>query len=188
MDFISFLKKFGGGSAEGLVGLELGVYEGDNALRWCNGGLRFKHLYLVDPYLKFSMDVYTSYGGHSQAEWTAIENRMKAKLGLNAAGEGACRGQPTTFLRMTSAEAAPTFADATFDFVYIDANHAYEFVKQDMELWYSKVRPGGWIMGHDWPYPSVQQAVNEFIAARKLVFHPQSGHLHGWHDWWFQRV
>jgi hypothetical protein len=36
------------------------------------------------------------------------------------------------------------------DFIYIDANHAYDFVKEDIECWYPKVKPGGWVMGHDY--------------------------------------
>ena len=36
------------------------------------------------------------------------------------------------------------------DAIYIDANHTYEAAKQDIELWYPKVRKGGMICGHDY--------------------------------------
>ena len=61
-------------------------------------------------------------------------------------------------IRTSSKVASGLFNDQSLDFVYIDANHSYEFVKEDIELWYPKVKPGGWLMGHDylpleWKYP-----------------------------------
>ena len=35
------------------------------------------------------------------------------------------------------------------DFVYIDGNHAYEYVKKDIGLYYPKLKKGGVIGGHD---------------------------------------
>lgn len=53
-------------------------------------------------------------------------------------------------VRASSEVAAEMFADKSLDFVYIDANHAYDFVKQDIALWYPKVKKGGYVMGHDY--------------------------------------
>ena len=47
------------------------------------------------------------------------------------------------------------------DFVYIDANHNYECVKEDIEHWYPKVKVGGIIAGHDFHYKTVHTAVLE---------------------------
>lgn len=52
-------------------------------------------------------------------------------------------------IRADSAIASDIFADESLDFVYIDANHAYEFVKEDIAKWYPKVKKGGWLCGHD---------------------------------------
>lgn len=52
--------------------------------------------------------------------------------------------------RKTSLEACATFDDSSLDFVYVDGNHAYEHVKQDVEAWWPKVKPGGLLAGHDW--------------------------------------
>jgi len=180
MSYVPFLSKVHKNNK--LIGVEIGVYEGDNASRMCHN-LKFERLYVVDPYLKYVE--YTSYSGHSQEEWAAIEARAKSKLGVGASGAGSCDGQPVTFLTITSEEASKQIDDNSIDFVYIDANHAYEYVKQDLELWQPKVKPGGYVMGHDWPYPSVQQALNEYLSEHKFTFHEQSGHLHGYHDWWF---
>jgi hypothetical protein len=53
-------------------------------------------------------------------------------------------------VRATSEIASNMFNDNSLDFVYIDANHAYDYVVQDIELWYPKVKKGGFICGHDY--------------------------------------
>jgi len=53
-------------------------------------------------------------------------------------------------VRATSAAASELFADESLDFVYIDANHAYLHVLEDLRLWTPKVRSGGLVAGHDY--------------------------------------
>jgi len=48
-----------------------------------------------------------------------------------------------------SVEAAKQFDDFSLDMVFIDANHAFEFVMADIQAWYGKVKQGGIISGHD---------------------------------------
>ena len=69
--------------------------------------------------------------------------------------------------RAPSIEAAAGFADGYFDWVYIDGNHLYEFVKADLETYHRKVRTGGHIAGDDygaegWWAGGVTSAVDEF--------------------------
>lgn len=49
----------------------------------------------------------------------------------------------------------------TADIVFIDGDHSYEAVKEDIAAWLNRVRPGGYIGGHDWGerFPGVRQAV-----------------------------
>jgi hypothetical protein len=53
-------------------------------------------------------------------------------------------------IRASSEISSNMFLDNSLDFVYIDANHAYDFVKEDIELWYPKVKKGGYLCGHDY--------------------------------------
>jgi hypothetical protein len=69
----------------------------------------------------------------------------------------------TIIFRQTSAKAAELVPDG-LDLVFIDGDHSYESVKQDIALWEPKVRPGGIIAGHDYCYqhfPQVIKAVDE---------------------------
>ena len=53
-------------------------------------------------------------------------------------------------------EAVKDFKDNSIDFVYIDGNHTYDYVTQDITEWSKKVRKGGIVSGHDygWWYHS----------------------------------
>ncbi len=73
-------------------------------------------------------------------------------------------------LKMTSLEAVKKFKDNSLDFVFIDASHEYEDVRDDILAWYPKVKPGGIIAGHDYYhdeydwFPGVKRAVNELLT------------------------
>ncbi len=51
---------------------------------------------------------------------------------------------------MTTEEASFHFPDQSIDIVYVDADHSYEGVTKDLELWTPKVKTGGIISGHDY--------------------------------------
>ncbi len=71
-------------------------------------------------------------------------------------------------LRMKSEDAAFRFSDASLSFVFIDADHRYHPVANDISLWRAKVKPGGILGGHDYTaeWPGVVQAVDEAFPGR----------------------
>lgn len=58
---------------------------------------------------------------------------------------------------------ADIFPDNHFHFIFVDAGHSYDQVKADLEAWYPKLAPGGYMGGHDF-YDHVQKAVTEFFG------------------------
>lgn len=60
-------------------------------------------------------------------------------------------------IREFSVNAARFFPDEYFDFIYIDADHTYDAVKEDLQAWYPKIKKGGILSGHD--YISAQKTI-----------------------------
>jgi hypothetical protein len=60
-----------------------------------------------------------------------------------------------------SAGSAEYFDDGSVDFCFIDAAHDYESVVRDIAAWLPKMRPGGIMAGHDYPFVDVYKAVLE---------------------------
>ncbi len=72
--------------------------------------------------------------------------------------------------QMTSEMASKLFAAGQLDMVYIDGDHAYKAVKQDILLWKGKIKKGGIIAGHDYNLKGVRQAVTEELGKPIEVF------------------
>jgi SAM-dependent methyltransferase len=71
--------------------------------------------------------------------------------------------------RVNSEVAAGQFPDRFFDWVYIDGDHSYEAVRQDLQLYWRKLKPGGYIVCDDYHHAGfwddgVTRAVDEFVA------------------------
>jgi hypothetical protein len=142
---------------------EIGVWRGDFSKR-IHSIAKPKKLFLIDPWLFFD-DI--SYAKDKLTKYTqeAQDTRYASVLKIfqNQIDNGS-----VSILRMTSKEALPQFDDNFFDFVYIDGNHEYEFVKFEIENYYTKTKPGGILSGDDYRLLGVQTAVNEFIAKNNL--------------------
>lgn len=143
-------------------GAEIGVWAGGFSEVLCQG-IPDLHLACVDPWRQ-----YKAYGA---------DRKKNDQVRLEDAYQRAClRLKPyrCQILRMTSLEAAAQIPDGSLDFVYIDANHAREFVEQDLRAWAPKVRPGGIVSGHDYEpikrtkWLEVKQAVETYRAANPI--------------------
>ena len=71
-------------------------------------------------------------------------------------------------VRLQSVEAANLYEDNSLDFVFIDASHDYENVKNDIAAWYPKIKNGGILAGHDYPWDGVKRAADEFSNANSI--------------------
>ena len=119
--------------------MEIGVHTGRFAKtilgRW-NG----RALWLVDPW-RHEVDYLDS--------WNASDKVMEHRLKI-ARSRLAPFSNRTIWLRDRSEHAAPRFADNSLDFIYLDANHSYKHVRQDLILWFPKLKSGGVFAGHDY--------------------------------------
>jgi len=72
-------------------------------------------------------------------------------------------------IKKYSKEASETFGNKIFDFVYIDSNHQYENILEDIKIWLPKIKPNGMIGGHDYGYlPNVTKAVDKVFGEQKV--------------------
>jgi len=155
-----------------LIGAEIGVAEGIHA-KEIYQNLNFERLYLID--------IWEVYYCHKDGK--SIKIYIPAS-GLEKVKETFKFSMNVTIIKADSVEISKKFEDGYFDFVYIDGNHDYEFVKKDIEAWYPKVKKGGVLCGHDYsnseqPWEGVDKAVNEFAKEHNLQLNL------GKIDWWF---
>lgn len=70
---------------------------------------------------------------------------------------------------MRSSQAASEIDAASVRMLYIDAEHAYEPVKEELELYADKLAPGGLLTFDDYstPFPGVSTAIHEHLAANR---------------------
>lgn len=151
-------------------GVEIGVFEGDNSSALLDTLPLLNLLVCVDPYIHYpAFDEATpnKSGKVFNADFREVEKtfRLRMKKFSNR----------YTLIKECSDDASRYFDDETFDFIFIDGNHAYEFVLRDIQLWVPKVKPGGLIAGHDFvnkPGYGVIAAVKESFSDGFMVNRP----------------
>lgn len=153
---------------------EIGVWKGDFAAR-IRAVARPRELHLIDQWRFVPAYPRRWYGGadaRSQADMDRIHDKVLDRFA----------GDPRVVIhRQPSETAALAFADGTFDWVYIDADHSYEAVRADLLGWAPKIRPGGVLVGDDYTWRDeqgalpVRRAVDEFVKNRAPRAHSVDG-------------
>ena len=143
------------------VGVEIGIFKGRFTKYLCKENLNGK-VYGIDPYI-----VYDEYPDHKNQDYLdAVYKEARTRL----------MPYKAHFIIDTSMGALKRFADRSIDYVYIDGNHQYEYVKEDLREWSKKVKHGGIIAGHDYVNGhngidfGVRKAVDEWIKENKISY------------------
>ncbi len=149
------------------IGAEIGVWRGTNAQRILANLQGIEKYYCVDPWQLYS----------EHAKTLRVQSKERVYPHQRAYGDFLQRVKPwknkVIIVRKMSMDALSLIPDEYLDWVFIDANHAYEYAKQDIIGWSAKVKQGGIIFGHDFydkqkvirevPF-GVQRAVKELIS------------------------
>lgn len=140
------------------VGAEVGVFKGDYAQELVDSA-KLERLYLIDSWKHYPKEVYDDSANVSQEECEQNLSFVRHRFSNNP---------EVQIFRGESIDAAKGFADGSLHFVFIDANHSYEYVLADLRAWWPKLTIGGLMAGHDFVMLSVQQAIYEFIDEKKI--------------------
>ena len=117
------------------VGAEIGVYKGDYCERFCKEGLKM-----------FAVDPWHSYAGAGRTN--KAQDRQDFLYGH--ASRTLNKYNDCTVIRKNSMDAVTHFKDRSLDFVYIDGDHSFSHVANDIQAWAYKVKRGGIVAGHDY--------------------------------------
>lgn len=155
------------------IGVEIGVAFGGHAESILKTST-VDRLYGIDPYVH--IDGYDDPMNLTQEEFDQVCSFTLERL--------ARYGNRYQHIRKMSEDAVKDIHEV--DFVYIDVDHSYKGVWNDLCIWYSKVRVGGVIGGHDYNHPNfpgVKQAVDEFFVKR----FGWEIHVEGEGVWWVEK-
>lgn len=167
----------------GLVGegVEVGVLSGGNA-RQIMSQWQGRVLHLVDPWCRIDPAIYKE-----KQDWP-VDVCMRECEKLRDQYPDRIR-----LHRMFSVDAAQYFPDLSLDFVYLDGNHSYEAVTEDLNEWWDKVKTGGLFSGHDYrneigngQHCEVRRAVDDWRKGYPLHYtNVRISHDPGWcGSWW----
>ena len=145
------------------VGAEIGVYKGTYSEVLCRANPDMK-LYCIDPWTTYESEDPEPYG-QDQKALDGFHEETKERL-----SKYNCE-----IIKKKSMEAIKDFKQGDLDFVYIDANHSYHSVKEDVESWSEIVRPGGIVAGHDYGHfkhrdrnLGTKKAIDEYVEANNI--------------------
>lgn len=164
------------------VGAEIGVFAGELSKRLL-GSRQDMTLYMVDPWTELdSSSEYAKSDFHGKLNQYEQDEYYRM-----ATGSVSFAGDRAKIIRNFSVNAADKVPDEYLDFCFIDADHTYQAVKEDLAAWYPKVKRGGLICGHDYNHPNfpewgVKRAVDEFMADKGLLIETGDNYT------WFTRL
>jgi len=164
LDLIKVLPK-------GITMTEVGCYAGESTLMFLESG-KVRKLYAIDPWKD-------SIAGEIVGTKEFIDRVKYVYANMKWAEESFDirifpYGEKVVKMRMTFDEAIEHLP--FMDFIYIDGDHRYEYVKNDLKHAKSIIKLGGIIAGHDYnkESPGVIQAVNEVFGVPDKLFRDTS--------------
>ena len=167
------------------IGAEVGVWEGSSSSKFVKKNL--KKLYLVDPYSvegyepaiaqkdpTFNMETYLERykkltGGNDIESFNRYYDKVHARVVKKFKSH-----KEVEVVRKTSTEWFEKYDGEKLDWIYIDGDHSYTGVINDLNNCLRIMKEGGLILGDDYKWESsgdkggVKKAVNEFVQKMNL--------------------
>lgn len=152
-------------------GIELGSFMGESTQMFLSSGLWTAGFYAVDPWAG-PEDEYKTTNADTRLTWKDIRDEFDYNTRMYNNSPDYIH-QEFQVIRGKSKSAVELFEDDYFDFIYIDADHTYDSVCLDIQLYLPKLKKGGFIAGHDYDpqgWPEVVEAVHAMLGEPDKVF------------------
>lgn len=155
-------------------GVEVGVFRGEGAEYLLEHIPRLK-LLLVDPWKEWpegsSFWNHRRIGKLKQIEWDEIYNEVRKKF---IADDSRYKNRVIIDRRMSTEAAAKIRKESKtklFDFAYLDGNHTFDALQEDIDVWLPLVRKGGLICGDDFGgrCHEIAPAVNSYFKGEGIL-------------------
>lgn len=140
------------------IGVEVGTDHGKYAEQLL-AGIPTLRLLCVDPWKAYTEGNEV----HTQEEMDEIYQSVLQRLA------------PYNFSidKMTSMESVKNIKENSLDFVFIDGNHSYKNVLEDITEWTKKVKAGGIVAGHDYKV----DPVNDYGVIEAVTKYVEDNHI-----------
>ena len=144
------------------IGAEIGPYHGEFTAKFCEAGLK---MYAIDPWI--------AYLGAGRSE----NKQDKQDTNYDIAKRNLGKYDNCEIIRSYSMDALSKFENNSLDFVYIDGDHRFRYIAEDITEWTNKVKKGGVVSGHDYfntdPWANnvlcqVKSVVDAYIDAYRI--------------------
>jgi hypothetical protein len=136
--------------------VEVGVWKGTSAaymgVEIHNSGknIRFD---CIDPFIPVGDEMPEFKITHEDLKNTFINNMKPVEDYYN-------------LITIGSPECTKVYQDKSIDFVFIDGDHSYNAVVQDIKAWLPKIKSGGILAGHDYAFPEVRKACHDVLGEK----------------------
>lgn len=165
-------------------GAEVGVFEGEMSAYLFEKN-KTLNLILVDTWKQPAPNSPYRLSGDLKAQLSQRDyNSAKEKTIVNTSSFSERR----KIIQSTSIEASNQIENESLDFVFIDADHTYDAVKADIQAWLPKIKPGGYLCGHDFLFSDKNKAFGVKRAVEEAVVQLGKRLELGEGDTWFIRL
>ncbi len=144
--------------------VEVGVWKGDFSIEIWNVS-RPKLLVLVDSW-KFNENVR---GCAPQVNGEEPLNQEFFDQAKQDTYNKFQKEKNVKILDMNSTNASSNYEDYYFDYIYLDAEHTYKAVTNDLNLWYPKLKKNGVLFGDDYYWREEDDTLSLHIAYQEFI-------------------
>ena len=137
--------------------IEIGTFQGE-AARILSENFKDAKIFTVDPWMS----------GWDDLDWTSKDPDMKE---VEYSYDTLTKNNDNIIkIKMKSEDFSKIISDNSIDLIYIDGDHRYEGITNDIACWKSKVKKGGYLGGHDYneyATESIIKAIRENFPDKK---------------------